>query len=152
MIFALLLYFQDALRSLMVAVKSSNELPNTGEDFNYYSSFSAYQEIMNVEGKRMLEMWDYYFWFFHILDRGKKITCPGVRDKLNFRQDKHIFPPNVQRTSKKLNASIFSLTRTSYLVTGQVKSLMHLPRGQVKIFRIFYPCLNMNYTYLLKYL
>ena len=23
--------------------------------------------------------------------RGKKITCPGARDKLNFRQDKHIF-------------------------------------------------------------
>ena len=56
MIFALILYFQDALRSLMVAVKSSNELPYTWEDFNYYSSFSAYQEIMNVEGKRMLEM------------------------------------------------------------------------------------------------
>ena len=23
--------------------------------------------------------------------RGNKITCPGARDKLNFRQDKHIF-------------------------------------------------------------
>ena len=64
----MILYFQDALRSLMVAVKSFNELPNTGEDFNYYSSFPAYQEIMNVEGKRMLEMWDYYFWYFHILE------------------------------------------------------------------------------------
>ena len=73
--------------------------------------------------------------------RGKKITCPGARDKLNFRQDKHIFSPNVWRTSKKLNASIyFSLTRTSYLVTGQVKILMGLPGGQVKIFRFFYPC------------
>ena len=38
--------------------------------------------------------------------RGKKITCPGARDKLNFRQDKHIFSPNVRRTSKKLNDSI----------------------------------------------
>ena len=34
----------------------------------------------------------------------------------------------------------FSLTRTSYLVTGQVKILMYLPGGQVKIFRFFYPC------------
>ena len=34
-------------------------------------------------------------------NRGKKITCPGARDKLNFRQDKHIFSPNVLRTSKK---------------------------------------------------
>ena len=24
----------------------------------------------------------------------KKITCPGARDKLNFRQDKDIFSPN----------------------------------------------------------
>ena len=35
---------------------------------------------------------------------------------------------------------IFSLTRTSYLVTGQVKILMYLPGGQVNIFRFFYPC------------
>ena len=41
------------------------------------------------------------------MHRGKKITCPGARDKLNFRQDKHTFSPNVWRTSKKLNASIF---------------------------------------------
>ena len=33
----------------------------------------------------------------------------------------------------------FSLTRTSYLVTGQVKILMDLPGGQVKFFRFFYP-------------
>ena len=33
----------------------------------------------------------------------------------------------------------FSLTRTSYLVTGQVKILMYLPGGQVKIFRFFLP-------------
>ena len=33
----------------------------------------------------------------------------------------------------------FSLTRTSYLVTGQVKIVMYLPGGQVKIFRFFYP-------------
>ena len=42
---------------------------------------------------------------YHI--RGKKITCPGARDKLNFRQDKHIFSPNVRRTSEKFSASLF---------------------------------------------
>ena len=54
--------------------------------------------------------------------RGKKITCPGARDKLNFRQDKQIFSPNVQRASKIFIASLFDNTfRTSYLATGQVK-------------------------------
>ena len=44
----------------------------------------------------------------------KKITCPGARDKLNFRQDKHIFSPNVRRTSKKFSASLFdNIFRTS---------------------------------------
>ena len=38
----------------------------------------------------------------------------------------------------------FSLTRTSYLVTGQVKILMYLPWGQVKIFRFFYPCIEID--------
>ena len=33
----------------------------------------------------------------------------------------------------------FALTRTSYLVTEQVKFLNYLPGGQVKIFRFFYP-------------
>ena len=41
--------------------------------------------------------------------RGKKITCPGARDKLNFRQDKHIFSPNVRRTSKKFSASLLTI-------------------------------------------
>ena len=82
------------------------------------------------------------------LYRGKKITCPGARDKLNFRQDKHIFSPNVRRASKKFSASLFFLEysvsdktfRTSYLATGRVKILIFLPEGQVKILRFFYPC------------
>ena len=54
--------------------------------------------------------------------RGKKITCPGARDKLNFRQDKHIFSLNVQRASKKSSVHLFdNIFRTSYLATGQVK-------------------------------
>ena len=40
----------------------------------------------------------------------------------------------------------FSLTRTSYLVTGQVKILMDLPGGQVKILRFFYPVHVASYT------
>ena len=32
------------------------------------------------------------------------MTCPGARGKLNFRQDKHIFSPNVRQTSKKIDA------------------------------------------------
>ena len=49
-----------------------------------------------------------------ILYSGKKITCPGARDKLNFRQDKHIFSPNVRRTSRKFSASLFdNIFRTS---------------------------------------
>ena len=36
--------------------------------------------------------------------RGKKITCPGAWHELNFRQDKHIFSPNVQRASEKISA------------------------------------------------
>ena len=51
--------------------------------------------------------------------RGKKITCPGARDKLNFRQDKHTFSPNVRRASKKFSASLYQNTfQTSYLAKG----------------------------------
>ena len=45
------------------------------------------------------------------MNRGKKITCPGARDKLNFRQNKHIFSPNVLRTSKKITDSLFFLDK-----------------------------------------
>ena len=74
--------------------------------------------------------------------RDKKITCPGARDKLNFRQDKHIFSPNVLRTSKKFTDSLFFLDKDKlfdYRKNFDVKILMYLPGGQVKIFRFFYP-------------
>ena len=76
------------------------------------------------------------------LNRGKKITCPGARDKLNFRQDKHIFSPNVLRTSKKFTDSLFFLDKDKLFGNRTSKILMYLPGGQVKIFRFFYPCLN----------
>ena len=72
--------------------------------------------------------------------RGKKITCPGARDKLNFRQDKHICSPNVRRTSKELSASIFFLDKDKLLGNRTSKNFDVLVQGQVKIFRFFYPC------------
>ena len=78
--------------------------------------------------------------------RGKKITCPGARDKLNFRQEKHIFSLNVRRASEKSSARLFdNMFWTSYLATGQVKIWLYLPGGQVKILRFFYPwCVKMR--------
>ena len=61
--------------------------------------------------------------------RGKKITCPGARDKLNFRQDKHIFSPNVRLTSKKLNASIFFVDKDKLFGNRTSKNFDALARG-----------------------
>ena len=75
---------------------------------------------------------------------GKKINCPGARDKLNFRQDKHIFSLNVRRTSKKLNASIFFLDMNNFFDNRTSKNFDGLARGQMKMFRFFYPCHLVN--------
>ena len=69
----------------------------------------------------------------------KKITCPGARDKLNFRQDKHIFSPNIRRTSKKLNASIFFLDKDKLFGNRTSKNLDGLARGTSENFKIFLP-------------
>ena len=71
--------------------------------------------------------------------RGKKITCPGARDKLNFRQDKHIFSPNVQRTSKKLNASIFFLDKDKLFGNRTSKNFDVLALGTSEYLQIFLP-------------
>ena len=53
------------------------------------------------------------YFIIYTVFRGKKITCPGARDKLNFRQD-NIFVPNIRGTSKKFSASLFdNIFRTS---------------------------------------
>ena len=65
---------------------------------------------------------------FH-LGRGKKITCPGARDKLNFRQDKHIFSPNVLWTSKKFTDSLFVLGKDKLFGNRTSKSFDVLARG-----------------------
>ena len=61
--------------------------------------------------------------------RGKKITCPGARDKLNFRQDKHIFSPNVLRTSKKFTDSLFFLDKDKLFGNRTSKNFDVLARG-----------------------
>ena len=61
--------------------------------------------------------------------RGKKITCPGARDKLNFRQDKHIFSPNVLWTSKKFNDSLFFLDKDKLFGNRTSKNFDVLARG-----------------------
>ena len=57
----------------------------------------------NNEKEGIHQMWEHFsnVGCYHVcLSRGKKITCPGAREKLYFRQDKYIFSPNVRRTSK----------------------------------------------------
>ena len=56
--------------------------------------------------------------------RGKKITCPGARDKLNFRQDKHIL-----RTSKKITDSLFFLDKDKLFGNRTSKYFDVLARG-----------------------
>ena len=75
---------------------------------------------------------------FIYLNRGKKITCPGARDKLNFRQDKHIFSPNVRRRSKKLNASILFLDKDKLFGNRTSKNFDALARGTSENFKIFF--------------
>ena len=59
----------------------------------------------------------------------KKITCPGARDKLNFRQDKHIFSPNVLRTSKKFTDNLFFLDKDKFFGKRTSKNFDVLARG-----------------------
>ena len=63
------------------------------------------------------------------MHRGKKITCLGARDKLNFRQDKHIFSPNVLRTSKKITDSLFFLDKDKLFGNRTSKDFDVLARG-----------------------
>ena len=73
----------------------------------------------------------YVYSIWSTLYRGKKITCPaaGALDKLNFRQDKHIFSPNVRRTSKNLNASKFFLDKDKLFGNRTSKNFDGLARG-----------------------
>ena len=71
--------------------------------------------------------------------RGKKITCPGALDKLNFRQDKHIFSPNVLWTSKKFTDSLFFLDKDKLFGNRTSRNFYVLARGTSENFKIFLP-------------
>ncbi|XP_074655817.1 exosome complex component 10-like [Tubulanus polymorphus] len=49
-------FSQHALSGVMRAIKSSNDLPAHGDDFDYYSSFEGFRDLMDIEGKRILDM------------------------------------------------------------------------------------------------
>ena len=70
--------------------------------------------------------------------RGKKITCPGARDKLNFRQDKHIFSPNVLWTSKKFTDSLFVLGKDKLFGNRTSKNFDVLAQGTSENFLDFF--------------
>lgn len=49
-------YTQQALKTVLQATKCSNELPATGDDFDYYSSFQGVRDVLDIEGNRILNI------------------------------------------------------------------------------------------------
>lgn len=49
-------FSQKALTALKAAVRSSNELPSSGNDFDYYSSYSSFQQYTSVQETRLLQL------------------------------------------------------------------------------------------------
>ncbi|XP_053378840.1 exosome component 10-like [Mercenaria mercenaria] len=49
-------FVQQTLKSVLQATKCSNEMPAEGDDFDFYSSYQGFQDVMNIEGKRILHM------------------------------------------------------------------------------------------------
>ncbi|KAL4221351.1 Exosome component 10 [Mactra antiquata] len=47
-------FMQKTLKAVLQATKCSNEMPAAGDDFDYYSSFQGFQDVMDIEGKRLL--------------------------------------------------------------------------------------------------
>ena len=85
-----------------------------------------------------------YSWNLQIHFRGKKslVLVPGT-SWISNRTSIYFHPMSCGQVKYSLIV-YFSLTRTSYLITGQVKILMYLPGGQVKICRFFYPCILLS--------
>ena len=72
----------------------------------------------------------------------QKNHLSGARDKLNFRQDKHIFSPNVRQASKKsvhvyffLNTGCLNKPTVFMEVMGDPKS----DRWRYLVFQFYYP-------------
>ena len=51
-----MLHFQQTLKAVLQATKCSNEMPASGDDFDYYSSYEGFQDVMNIENRRILHM------------------------------------------------------------------------------------------------
>jgi len=49
-------FSQAALQALVLAIKRSHELPSSGDDFDYYSSFKGFRRVMQVERSTILDM------------------------------------------------------------------------------------------------
>ncbi|XP_061184893.1 exosome complex component 10-like [Saccostrea echinata] len=49
-------FTQQALKSVLQATRASNDLPAAGDDFDYYSSFQGVRDILDIEGKRVLNI------------------------------------------------------------------------------------------------
>ncbi|KAH9376512.1 hypothetical protein HPB48_006597 [Haemaphysalis longicornis] len=49
-------YAEHVLRSVVQATKAANDLPSAGEDFEYFSSFASFRQVMLAEGKNVLKM------------------------------------------------------------------------------------------------
>ncbi|VDH93832.1 exosome complex exonuclease RRP6 [Mytilus galloprovincialis] len=49
-------YTQQALTTALQATKCSNDLPATGDDFDYYSSYQGVREVLDIEGNRILNI------------------------------------------------------------------------------------------------
>lgn len=49
-------YAEHLLRSVVQATKAANDLPGAGEDFEYFSSFASFRQVMLAEGKSVLKL------------------------------------------------------------------------------------------------
>lgn len=49
-------YAEHVLRSVVQATKAANDLPSAGEDFEYFSSFASFRQVMLAEGKKVLKL------------------------------------------------------------------------------------------------
>lgn len=47
--------YQKGFQAVVQATKSSNELP-LGDDYDYYSTFPAVREVLDIEGRRILTL------------------------------------------------------------------------------------------------
>ncbi|XP_077510567.1 exosome component Rrp6 [Amblyomma americanum] len=49
-------YAEHVLRSVLQATKAANDLPEAGEDFEYFSSFASFRQVMQADGKSVLKL------------------------------------------------------------------------------------------------